>query len=131
MRRSALERKSSERLQGDGEDCYTMHHRWPDTINSVSSYSVRARYAIYEALLSVRPLSQISMPRLRLDLQYPRFLFSSCSRRRGKKRRHNTWLLAAPSFQPRRRRSSSSFFSERAHTLRPVRGVFACPQHPL
>ena len=55
-----------------------------DTINSVSSYSVRARYAIYDPLLSVWPLSQISLHRLRLGLPYPKSLFSSCSRRRGK-----------------------------------------------
>jgi hypothetical protein len=46
--------------------------------------SVWTCYAVYDPVLSVWPISHISLHRLRLDLRYPKSLFSSCpSRRRG------------------------------------------------
>jgi hypothetical protein len=43
------------------------------------------RYAVYDPVLSLWPFGQIPLHRLRLDLLYPKPLFSYCpSRRRGK-----------------------------------------------
>ncbi len=38
------------------------------------------RYAVYDPILSLRPFSEIPLHRLRLDLPYPKPLFSHCPR---------------------------------------------------
>jgi hypothetical protein len=77
------------------------------------------RHAVYDPVLSLWPFGQLPLYRLRLDLLYPKSLFSHCpSRRRGKSEGtiHGSPLLRV--FKQNSEEVASLIFSEQKDWLR-------------